>query len=56
MLIISGNSTSDSTLTDGGDERNMNLVSMVVKRKRISSNHTKAKSSSKYFSNFDIQQ
>ena len=45
----------DSNLPNDGDEKNMNLVSMVVKRKGVSSNRSKSKSSSKYLSNCNIQ-
>ena len=57
MFITSGNSSIDSGLTDDGDERNMNLVSMDVERKGIRSNlnRSKSKSSSKYLINSNIQ-
>ena len=55
MFITSGNSSIDSGLTDDGDERNMNLVSMDVERKGIRSNRSKSKSSSKYLTNCNIQ-
>ena len=57
MFITSGNSPIDSGLTDDGDERNMNLVSMDVERKGIRSNlnRSKSKSSSKYLTNCNIQ-
>ena len=51
MFFTSGNSSKDSDLTDDGDKRNFNLVSMVAGRKRVSSNRSKLKSSSKYLSN-----
>ena len=50
-VFTSGNSSMDSDLTDDGDKRNFNLVSMVAGRKRVSSNRSKLKSSSKYLSN-----
>ena len=57
MFITSGNSSIDSSLTDDGDKRNMNLVSMDVERKGIRSNfnRSKSKSSSKYLTNCNIQ-